>query len=44
MTRALLIGVALGALAVVYVLWPLLKATPVAKRGDRSTPVDGALS
>jgi hypothetical protein len=43
MTRALLIGIGLGALGVVYVLWPLLKATPVAKRSDQSTPANGAL-
>jgi hypothetical protein len=33
--------VALGALAVVYVLWPLLRPTPAAKRSDHATPADG---
>ena len=42
MTRALLIGIALGALAVVYVLWPLLKPTGATARNDDSTPADGA--
>jgi hypothetical protein len=40
---ALLIGIALGALAVVYVLWPLLKPTPAARRSGHSTPAGGAL-
>jgi len=42
MTRALLIGIALGALAVAYVLWPLLRPTPSATRTDSRMAPDKA--